>query len=142
MSELTNEQLEAIDTAVIRAMGHNIYEDYYDSVAKVYYGKERLYFVLNDGTDNEVRVLVRDWSPTRDYRAWAKVEKFMVDKFTRLQKAKYVAPLYTAVHGEYESYIGVDESLFSVLVAPLPIRCLAFLKACGKDIDEIVKVKE
>jgi len=66
------------------------------------------------------------------YEVWATVERWMIENFTPLQKREYTPFLAELVN---------TERIFSVITAPLPLRCLAFLRAMGVDVSELVGVK-
>lgn len=72
-----------------------------------------------------------------NHNDWAQVERWMLDNFTRENKFDYWIAMRTSVVHPISEVL----TYFASMTAPLPLRCLAFLSAMGKDVEEILKEK-
>lgn len=79
-----------------------------------------------------------EYDYTEDYKAWSEVEEYMVESFDDQQKTDYAKLLEILVTEHVETVKPIET--FHILTAPLLLRCLSFLNACGVSVWDILEI--
>jgi hypothetical protein len=144
-TELTPEQLRAIDADVTLKMGGQWLTIPDGSIRIIVPSSDRRIGFWPSATGNEP--LAADWDYylpryTEDYAAWAEVERWMVENFKGAKQARYARSITNTAKTLHPSVYNIGVIGFVVATAPLPLRCLAFLRAMGVDVEELVGTNE
>lgn len=149
MMELTGEQLRAIDAKVAECMGLELLSVGYfgtDSESKRQTELSQWLDIVDIRNVGKYWIDVADnwwveaynWEPTDSYQVWAVVEEWMIDNFDYAKKRDYAA----VIQGQCASGQDRLQGVYKMLTAPLPIRCIAFLRAMGVEVEEVTGVNE
>lgn len=136
-TELTPEQLRKIDSAVMATIGvERLTIGYYGTESETPRQAELEGWINQVGIrfigDYYIDIArnwwrpVDEWRPTENHNAWATVEKFMGATFGLDEQWEYLCEMADIVDNT-----GYTD--FAIATAPLPLRCLAFLRAMGVD---------
>lgn len=118
----TPEQTRRIEAAVAETIG-------YEWKASPYPGVIMLLPVNDD------RFIPRF---STDYQAWAIAERWMVENFKGARQARYARSITKIPEKHYTSIYNIGVIGFVVATTPLPLRCLALLRAMGVDTDALL----